>query len=117
MCQFESLNLGTSIPRHRRPLPWGTLITFAREGASQVASRRPLYSTAEDSGAGDSETARRWGETIYSITTFVSVLIAALAITASLYEVSESEPVVPGAALLLAAIIWFIGRSCRYLLT
>lgn len=82
-----------------------------------MASSRPLYSIAGDSGAGDHETARHWGEIIYSITTIVSALIAALAITASLYEVSESEPVVPVAALLLAATIWLIGRSCRYLLT
>ncbi len=82
-----------------------------------MASSRPLYSTAGDSGARDHETARHWGEIIYSITTIVSALIAALAITASLYEVSESEPVVPVVALLLAATIWLIGRSCRYLLT
>ncbi len=111
------LELGTSIPQQWPPLPWGTLITFAREEDPQVASRGPLYSTAEDAGGGDRENARHWGETIYSITTIVSVLIAALAITTSLYDVSESEPVVPVAALLLAATIWLIGRSCRYLLT
>jgi hypothetical protein len=54
---------------------------------------------------------------VYWTTTILSALIAALSLISTFYEVSESEPIVPVAALLLAAAIWFSGWFCRHLLT
>jgi len=75
-----------------------------------------FHPSAEDVGAARAEAAWRWGEIIYRIATALAVLIGVLAIAAGFYEVSESEPVVPVPALVLAISIWLIGYGCRRLL-
>lgn len=54
---------------------------------------------------------------VYTTTTVLAALIAALSLTSTFYEVSDSEPIVPVAALVLAAAIWVGGWFCRYLFT
>ncbi|MGE5261278.1 MAG: hypothetical protein ACM3MH_10440 [Actinomycetota bacterium] len=56
------------------------------------------------------------GDSIYLAAAIFALLLAAIATVASLYGVSESEPVLPLDALFLAAIIWLIGYICRRVL-
>ncbi len=60
----------------------------------------------------EDDPAPRWGTPIYWTATTIAILIATLAI---LNGASETEPVIPIAALLFAGAIWLIGWVCRQL--
>jgi hypothetical protein len=53
---------------------------------------------------------------LYRAATVIAGLVAVLAIVNFLDNISEGEPMVPVAALGLAAIIWLIGLCVRHLL-
>jgi hypothetical protein len=55
------------------------------------------------------------GQFLYRAATIIAGLVAVFAIVNYLDNISEGEPMVPVAALGLAAIIWLIGLCCRYL--
>ena len=57
--------------------------------------------------------AEPWGEILYRAAATVAGLVALLALLNFIYNVSEGEPMIPVAALGLAAIIWPIGLYCR----
>jgi uncharacterized membrane protein YjgN (DUF898 family) len=59
--------------------------------------------------------AARWGEFLYRMATILAGLIALLVIVGYFYDASRGEPIIPIVPLLLAGIIWLIGRSCRHL--
>jgi hypothetical protein len=59
--------------------------------------------------------AARWGELLYRVATILAGLIALLVIVGYFYDASRGEPIIPIVPLLLAGIIWLIGRSCRHL--
>jgi hypothetical protein len=59
--------------------------------------------------------AARWGELLYRMATILAGLIALLVIVGYFYDASRGEPIIPIVPLLLAGIIWLIGRSCRHL--
>ena len=56
-----------------------------------------------------------WGELLYRMATILAGLIALLVIVGYFYDASRGEPIIPIVPLLLAGIIWLIGRSCRHL--
>jgi hypothetical protein len=60
------------------------------------------------------DAAKSVGAVVYWTTTFLAVLIAAIALTSSFYDLSE--PIVPVAALLFAALVWLGGWFCSQLL-
>jgi len=57
--------------------------------------------------------AEAWGEILYRAAATVAGLVALLALLNFIYNISEGEPMIPVAALGLAAIIWPIGLCCR----
>ena len=57
--------------------------------------------------------AEPWCEILYRAAAIVAGLVALLALLNFIYNVSEGEPMIPVAALGLAAIIWPIGLCCR----
>ena len=60
--------------------------------------------------------AARWGELLYRAAIFFAGLIAMLAAAEFLNNLSRGGPIIPIRPLLLAGVIWLIGRVCRYLL-
>jgi hypothetical protein len=54
------------------------------------------------------------GKVVYWAATFLAVLIAAIALTSSFYDLSE--PIVPVVALLFGALVWLVGWFCKQLL-
>ena len=73
----------------------------SRDGGGAFHSREPTWSL---------------GDAIYLAAAILAVSLAAIAMAASLYGVSASEPVLPLDTLFLAATIWLIGYICRRLL-
>jgi len=59
--------------------------------------------------------AARWGGYLYRETTILAGLIALLVIANYFYDANRGEPIMLIAPLLLAGVIWLIGRSCRHL--
>ena len=55
--------------------------------------------------------AEPWGEILYRAAATVAGLVALLALLNFIYNVSEGEPMIPVAALGLAAIRWPIGSA------
>ena len=55
------------------------------------------------------------GEILYRVAAVVAGLVVLLTILNYLDNVIEGVPIVPVAALGLAAIIWLAGHCCRYL--
>ena len=60
--------------------------------------------------------AEPWGEILYRAAVILAGLVALLAVLNFLYNFSEGEPIVPIAAVGLAATIWLTGLCCRYLI-
>ncbi|HZT24258.1 MAG TPA: hypothetical protein VFA57_01025 [Pseudolabrys sp.] len=61
--------------------------------------------------------AARWGVVVYRVLTAIAVVLAVLAVLSSFYNVNAGRVVVAVPALLFAALVWLIGRGCRYLMT
>jgi ABC-type enterochelin transport system permease subunit len=58
--------------------------------------------------------AEPWGEILYRAAATVAGLVALLALLNFIYNVSESEPMIPVAGLAFSVIIFSIGLFCRY---
>jgi hypothetical protein len=58
--------------------------------------------------------AARLGNVLYWTATTIAVLLALLA--ARLYEFGGSEPLAIWGVIIVAALVWLIGRACRYIL-
>ena len=56
-----------------------------------------------------------WGEIFYRTAALIAGLIASLAALNSLYNLSLGRPIVPVAALGLAAVNWLAGLCCRHI--
>jgi hypothetical protein len=85
-------------------------------GVSPLLSKAN-YSTSRNNFQDDPDAAARWGTILYWMAAAIAALVAVLTIASALNEVSEGEPVIPLAALLLAGAIWLIGWVCRRLLS
>jgi hypothetical protein len=60
--------------------------------------------------------AARLGEALYWTATIFAALIVVWVVWGSMYDISRGEPIIPVVALLFAAAIWLVGRTCRYML-
>jgi hypothetical protein len=58
-----------------------------------------------------------WGQVLYRASVVVALVILALAVGNSLYNVSENRPLVPLIPLMVAGVVWAVGWGFRYLLT
>jgi hypothetical protein len=59
----------------------------------------------------------RLGDDLYYAATLIALLITAVAITGFVYTATEGDPYVQTAALVVAGLVWAMGRTCRLLLT
>lgn len=57
-----------------------------------------------------------FGELLYWTATIAAAVIAAWDVVDFLYGLSQGQPILRIVALVVAAIIWLLGRGCRYAL-
>jgi hypothetical protein len=60
--------------------------------------------------------AARFGEVLYWLGVIIAALLAALAAVGFIWGTGTTEPFAEIVALIMAGIVWLIGRACRYVL-
>ncbi len=56
------------------------------------------------------------GDLLYRTASMLAGLIIVLVAIISFYNISEDVPIIPVVPLVIAGVIWLIGRSCRAVL-